>query len=189
MSGNSISLGRIDQVLSPYYEADLQAGKTSPDRARELLSLVSVQEGDQLALADCFAHADEYGRVHRRLLEAGEVRDQFLAIDTPSGPRSVLLSGVLIRDEEGEPAWIDGLLVDVTAARGGAADREVQQLRASLLFMGLGLLQQIVSLAATYFGETVGWTSTNALRADLMASEEYAARVAGHASQDRAEED
>ena len=103
--------------------------------ARELLSLVSVQEGEQLALADCFAHADEYSRVHRRMLEAGEVRDQFLAIDTPAGPRSVLLSGVLIRDEEGEPAWIDGLLVDVTAARGGAADREVQQLRASLLFL------------------------------------------------------
>ncbi len=40
-------------------------------------------------------------------------------------------------------------------------------LRASLLFIGVGLAQQIVSLAATYFGETVGWTSTNALRADL----------------------
>ena len=81
--------------------------------------------------AKVYASPDEYARVHRRLLDTGEVRDQFLAIDTPSGPRSVLLSGVLIRDEEDEPAWIDGLLVDVTAARGGAADREVQQLRAS----------------------------------------------------------
>jgi PAS domain S-box-containing protein len=103
--------------------------------ARELLALVPVEEGEQLALADCFAHPDEYARVFRRLLDAGEVRDQFLAIDTPSGPRSVLLSGVLIRDEQDEPAWIDGLLVDVTAARSGAADREVQQLRASLLFL------------------------------------------------------
>ena len=103
--------------------------------ARELLALVPVEEGGQLALADCFAHADEYERVYRRLLESGEVRDQFLAIDTASGPRSVLLSGVLVRDEEGQPAWIDGLLVDVTAARSGAADREIQQLRASLLFL------------------------------------------------------
>ena len=103
--------------------------------ARELLSLVSVEEGGQLALADCFVGPDEYGRVYRRLLETGEVRDQFLSIDTPAGPRSVLLSGVLVRDEEDEPAWIDGLMVDVTAARGGAADREVQQLRASLLFL------------------------------------------------------
>jgi CBS domain-containing protein len=103
--------------------------------ARELLSLVATEEGQQLALADCFASADEYARVYRRLLDTGEVRDQFLAVDTPAGPRSVLLSGVLVRDEEDEPAWIDGLLVDVTAARGGAADREVQQLRASLLFL------------------------------------------------------
>lgn len=103
--------------------------------ARELLSLVSVEEGGQLALADCFASPEEYGRVYRRLLETGEVRDQFLSIDTLAGPRSVLLSGVLVRDEEDEPAWIDGLMVDVTAARGGAADREVQQLRASLLFL------------------------------------------------------
>ena len=103
--------------------------------ARELLALVSVEEGGQLALADCFVGPDEYGRVYRRLLETGEVRDQFLSIDTPAGPRSVLLSGVLVRDEEDEPAWIDGLMVDVTAARGGAADREVQQLRASLLFL------------------------------------------------------
>ena len=103
--------------------------------ARELLALVSVEEGGQLALADCFADPAEYGRVYRRLLETGEVRDQFLTIDTPAGPRSVLLSAVLVRDDEDEPAWIDGLLVDVTAARGDAADREVQQLRASLLFL------------------------------------------------------
>ncbi len=103
--------------------------------ARELLSLVAVEQGGQLALADCFAHADEFARVFRRLLDSGEVRDQFLAIETPAGPRSVLLSGVLIRDEDDDPAWIDGLLVDVTAARSGAADREVQQLRASLLFL------------------------------------------------------
>ena len=103
--------------------------------ARELLALVAVEEGEQLALADCFAHPDEYARVFRKLLDSGAVRDQFLAIDTPSGSRSVLLSGVLIRDEEDAPAWIDGLLVDVTAARSGAADREVQQLRASLLFL------------------------------------------------------
>ena len=32
--GNSISLGRIDQTLSPYYEADLRSGSITPDRAR-----------------------------------------------------------------------------------------------------------------------------------------------------------
>jgi PAS domain S-box-containing protein len=117
----------------------------------ELLSLVNPAEGQQLALADCFADAAEYGRVYRRLLDGSGVRDHILAIDTLGGSRSVMLSAALVRDEEGEPAWIDGLLVDVTAARGEAADREVQQLRASLLFLhetidGLGHEAIVVSL-------------------------------------------
>ena len=34
--GNSISLGRIDQILYPYYKADKEAGKITADRAQEL---------------------------------------------------------------------------------------------------------------------------------------------------------
>jgi pyruvate formate-lyase/glycerol dehydratase family glycyl radical enzyme len=44
--GNSISLGRIDQVLSSYYEADLRAGRTTPDQARELLSLLFLKTNE-----------------------------------------------------------------------------------------------------------------------------------------------
>ena len=39
--------------------------------------------------------------------------------------------------------------------------------QSALLFMGVALAQQIVSVLATYIGENVGWTATNALRADL----------------------
>ncbi len=39
--------------------------------------------------------------------------------------------------------------------------------RLALLFMGLALVQQVVSVFATYFSENVGWTATNYLRADL----------------------
>ncbi len=41
--GNSISLGRIDQVLFPYYRADLEAGRITPDEARELMSLLFIK--------------------------------------------------------------------------------------------------------------------------------------------------
>jgi len=44
--GNSISLGRIDQTLSPYYEADLQSGRITPDQARELLSLLFLKTNE-----------------------------------------------------------------------------------------------------------------------------------------------
>jgi formate C-acetyltransferase len=44
--GNSISLGRIDQTLSPYYQADLRAGRITPDQARELLSLLFLKTNE-----------------------------------------------------------------------------------------------------------------------------------------------
>jgi formate C-acetyltransferase len=44
--GNSISIGRIDQILYPYYEADLRAGRITPERARELLSLLYIKTNE-----------------------------------------------------------------------------------------------------------------------------------------------
>jgi formate C-acetyltransferase len=44
--GNSISLGRIDQVLYPYYRADVEAGRITPERARELLSLLFIKTNE-----------------------------------------------------------------------------------------------------------------------------------------------
>jgi pyruvate formate-lyase/glycerol dehydratase family glycyl radical enzyme len=44
--GNSISLGRIDQVLYPYYEADLAAGGVTPERARELISMLFLKTNE-----------------------------------------------------------------------------------------------------------------------------------------------
>jgi len=41
--GNSISLGRIDQVLYPYYRADVEAGRITPEGARELLSVLFLK--------------------------------------------------------------------------------------------------------------------------------------------------
>lgn len=44
--GNSISLGRIDQYLWPYYQADLAAGRTDPDRAGELLAMLFLKTNE-----------------------------------------------------------------------------------------------------------------------------------------------
>jgi formate C-acetyltransferase len=44
--GNSISLGRIDQILYPYYMADRQAGRITPEQARELLSLLFIKTNE-----------------------------------------------------------------------------------------------------------------------------------------------
>ena len=44
--GNSISLGRIDQVLYPYYKKDREKGNLDPDSARELLSLLFLKTNE-----------------------------------------------------------------------------------------------------------------------------------------------
>jgi pyruvate formate-lyase/glycerol dehydratase family glycyl radical enzyme len=44
--GNSISLGRIDQILYPYYMADRQSGRITPEQARELLSLLFIKTNE-----------------------------------------------------------------------------------------------------------------------------------------------
>lgn len=44
--GNSISIGRIDQILFPYYDADIKAGRTTPEQARELLSLLFIKTNE-----------------------------------------------------------------------------------------------------------------------------------------------
>jgi len=51
-----------------------------------------------------------------------------------------------------------------TALAGETGDRLVV---AALAFMIIALLQQVVGVSATYVGENVAWTATNALRAEL----------------------
>jgi pyruvate formate-lyase/glycerol dehydratase family glycyl radical enzyme len=44
--GNSISLGRIDQILYPYYLADRRSGRITAEQARELLSLLFIKTNE-----------------------------------------------------------------------------------------------------------------------------------------------
>lgn len=53
----------------------------------------------------------------------------------------------------------------IDAARAGTSAQSLFSL--ALLFISLALLQQVVAVSATYFSENVGWTATNALRADI----------------------
>ncbi len=56
------------------------------------------------------------------------------------------------------------LFID-TATEGGAYPILI---RAALAYFGIALLSQGLAVAATYVGETVAWTATNALRLDLL---------------------
>ena len=44
--GNSISLGRIDQTLFPYYRKDREAKRGSPEKARELVAMLFIKTNE-----------------------------------------------------------------------------------------------------------------------------------------------
>jgi len=44
--GNSISLGRIDQILYPFYKKDLEKGVITPESAKELISLMFIKTNE-----------------------------------------------------------------------------------------------------------------------------------------------
>ncbi len=53
----------------------------------------------------------------------------------------------------------------IDSALAGEAMRTL--IRTALAFIGVALLQQVMSVSVTYLGENVAWTATNALRAEL----------------------
>ncbi len=55
--------------------------------------------------------------------------------------------------------------IDTAVARGSSQTL----LTAAILFIAVAFLTQILSVIATYLGESVAWTATNALRSDLVA--------------------
>ncbi|MDF2533078.1 MAG: transporter [Clostridia bacterium] len=54
----------------------------------------------------------------------------------------------------------------IDAAKDGAAGRYLTG--AALAFIGISLIQQVFAVASTYISQDVGWSSTNALREDLL---------------------
>ena len=63
---NAISLGRLDQVLQPYYEADLEAGRIDRDAARELVACF-ILKLDELIMLNDGDHMFRVGRLFESL--------------------------------------------------------------------------------------------------------------------------
>jgi ATP-binding cassette subfamily B protein len=57
--------------------------------------------------------------------------------------------------------------IDIATQSDPAAGAGQTLVRLAVLFIGVALVQQVVSVLAAYVSENVGWTATNALRADL----------------------
>lgn len=92
----------------------------------------------------------------------------------PQTPRVLALAVFLIGSiflKVANPQIIRYFLDSADQARksGAAIDQIGQNLTiTALIFLVLAVVTQAFSVAATYFGENVGWRATNALRRDLM---------------------
>ncbi|MGH2355933.1 MAG: ABC transporter transmembrane domain-containing protein, partial [Chloroflexota bacterium] len=86
---------------------------------------------------------------------------------TPQWPRALLLIVLLPTGVGLQLVGPQLLRTVIDAARAGDDGRVL--LRTALLFLGVALVQQVLSVAAAYVGAAVGWTATNRLRADLLA--------------------
>jgi ATP-binding cassette subfamily B protein len=82
--------------------------------------------------------------------------------------RRVLVLAVLLFSSVGLQLLNPQILrsfIDTATTQGSQRDMFI----AALLFIGVALANQAISVGAAYLGENIGWTATNALRADLAA--------------------
>lgn len=94
--------------------------------------------GPQPALADLFAEPAEFEAFLQTLRSQGAIQRYTLRLETGSAPaRFLALSARMSSDEHGQPAFINGLLEDITESRKQEAGREslIEKLQASLLFL------------------------------------------------------
>jgi PAS domain S-box-containing protein len=105
---------------------------------RSLLPQLSVVEESQPALADFFSDPREYDQVFQSLLKDGKLNNHILHVETREAiTRFISLSAVLVHDDHNQPAYISGLMEDVTTTRKLEAGREalIEKLQSSLLFL------------------------------------------------------
>lgn len=82
--------------------------------------------------------------------------------------RPVLILALLLFSSLGLQLWNPQIVRQfIDSAQAGTAQEAL--FGVALLYLAVGLAQQTLTVLATLFSENVGWTATNALRADLAA--------------------
>ena len=105
---------------------------------RALLPFSTGPRDSQPSLADLFADHSEFDHVFQTILNNGGIRNHILHIVTGvAETRTVSLTANLVRDEIEQPAFISGILEDISAASRKEAGREalIDRLQSSLLFL------------------------------------------------------
>jgi PAS domain S-box-containing protein len=105
--------------------------------AGELLQPLTAVSGNSPSLADLFDDASDYEEFLRQLQQDGAAERQVHLSAADARARALHLRATLVRDEHGEPRFIDGTIEDVSAAARRETEREslIEKLQTSLLFL------------------------------------------------------
>ena len=94
-----------------------------------------------------------------------EYWDLLVAYLRPEWPRVALLTALLLSSIGLQLVNPQILRRFIDSALAGAPMSSL--IRSALLFIGIGLANQVLTVGVTYVGQDVGWTTTNRLREDL----------------------
>ena len=101
VTNSALSLGRLDQYLGPYLEADLAAGQIDESRAQEIADCLWLKFNDRASLR----RDDQLARVKTREIEVGYRHRTLLATDQADAlnhfGQNLLLGGIRPDGEDG----------------------------------------------------------------------------------------
>lgn len=105
--------------------------------AAKLLGSPSIPEKTPLTLADVFHDAAAYEEFIAELHREGKAEHRLHANTEDMSNRSVAIVAVLVRDEHGNPRYIDGVVEDVTTQEKRTSELQgtIEKLQTSLLFL------------------------------------------------------
>lgn len=121
------------------FRAELEPGlplREANAFARRLLA--PMDEPELPRLADALSHPDAAVALVADLRARGELHDRVLDLAQHLGGGQVSLSATLVRDEQGEPRYLDAVAEDVTARERETREREslLADLQAAQLYLG-----------------------------------------------------
>lgn len=138
----------------------------------ELLGYNSKEELFEISIFDLFREAEDRNAFIKNITETGSIKNSIVQITRGDGSASMLsVSAVLIKDEDGNQSYCDGIIEDVTARIKLNEEREnlITELQSSLHFLNQPIKLFAKEIISCNMNKPV------AIAAKLMSKKKYSA--------------
>ena len=126
-----------------------------------VLKLLEVGNKDVLletSLADYFEDIREFDSFYSDLIMHQSIQNRFITLSKSSGSKSaVSISAVLIKGENGEPIYIDGVIEDISEQNKTNKERDnlIHELQTALLFLNNSIDKFVKSIPSCSLNTSV----------------------------------